>query len=193
MGKPKIAIILSTTREGRFADRPGQWLFELARSRGTADFDVIDLRDFPLPFFNEPKSPAWEPPQNEVAQRWGKKVAGFDGYIFVTAEYNHGVPAVLKNAIDHAYHEFKRKPAAFVGYGGVGAARLIEHLRLVLVELQMAPLRNAVHIAMAEFVGMLQQGKTFADFPYLGQSAELMLDDLVWWTNTLKAGRGAAA
>src|SRR5262249_19541029 len=141
-----------------------------------------------MPFFNEPKSPVWEPPNNEVARRWGRKVAEFDGYIFVTGEYNHGLPAVLKNAIDHAYHEFNRKPAAFVGYGGVGAARSIEHLRLVLIELQMAPLRNAVHIGMAEFVGILQQGKTFADFAYLGQSAEQMLGDLIWWTNSLKAG-----
>ena len=189
MDKPKIAIIVSTTRQGRFADRPAQWIFGLAKGLGTADFEIVDLRDFPLPFFDEPQSPAYGAPKNEAAQRWGKKVAEFDGYIFVTAEYNRSVPGVLKNAIDHLYPQLNRKPAAFVAYGGAGGARGVEHLRLILIELQAAPLRNAVHIGLAEFLGMLQQGKNFADYPYLEQSAKVMLDDLLWWTNTLKAGR----
>jgi NAD(P)H-dependent FMN reductase len=193
MSQSRIGIIISTTREGRFGDKPAQWIFELARARGGADFELIDLRDFPLPFFNELKSPVWESPKNEGARRWSRKVGEFDGFIFVTGEYNHGIPGVLKNALDHTYKEFNRKPAAFVGYGGVGAARAIEHLRLIAVELQVAPLRSAVHVGMAEFLGMLQQGKTFADYPYLGQSAEQMLDDLIWWTNALKAGRQASA
>ena len=189
MGKPKIAIIVSTTRQGRFADRPAQWIFGLAKALGTADFELVDLREYPLPFFDEPQSPAYVAPKNEAAQRWGKKVAEFDGYIFVTAEYNRSVPGVLKNAIDHLYPQLNRKPAAFVAYGAVGGARGVEHLRLILIELQAAPLRNAVHIGLAEFLGMLQQGKNFADYPYLEQSAKVMLDDLLWWTNTLKAGR----
>jgi NAD(P)H-dependent FMN reductase len=193
MSKPKIGIIICTTREGRFGDKPAQWIFELAKAHGGADFEAVDLRDFPLPLFNELKSPAWESPKNEVAQRWGRKVAELDGYVFVTGEYNHGVPGVLKNALDHTYKGFNRKLAAFVGYGGVGAARAVEHLRLILVELQVAPLRNAVHIGMAEFMGLLQQGKTFADYPYLAQSGAQMLGDLIWWTTTLKAGRHASA
>jgi NAD(P)H-dependent FMN reductase len=192
MNKPKIAIIISTTREGRFSERPAQWIFDLAKAHGGADFETVDLRDYPLPFFNEAASPVSVAPKNEAAQRWGSKMAEFDGYIFVTAEYNHGVPAVLKNALDHVYPQFNRKPVAFVAYGGVGGARAVEHLRLILIELQAAPLRNAVHIGLTEFLGMLQQGKTFADYPYLGQSAEAMLEDLLWWTNTLKAGRQAA-
>ena len=193
MAMPRIAIIVSTTREGRFGDKPAQWIFRLAKARGAADFEIVDLRDYPLPLFNEPISPAYAAPKNEVAQRWAKKLAGFDGYIFVTAEYNHSVPGVLKNALDHLFPQLNRKPVAFVGYGAVGAARAVEHLRLIVVELQAAPLRNGVHIGLAEFIGMLQQGKTFADYPYLEQSANVLLDDLLWWTNTLKTGREASS
>ena len=102
-----------------------------------------------------------------VALRWGRKMAELDGYIFVTAEYNHSIPAVLKNALDYAYLEFNRKPATFVGYGGVGAARAVEQLRLILAELQVASLKHTVHINAGEFVAMLTQGKSFDDFPYL--------------------------
>jgi NAD(P)H-dependent FMN reductase len=107
----------------------------------------------------------------------------------VTAEYNRSIPAVLKNALDHVYAEFNRKPAAFVAYGNAGGARAVEQLRLMLVELQVAPIRNAVHIGRVEFVGMLMNGKTFSDFPHLEQAAEAMFDDLIWWATTLRAGR----
>jgi NAD(P)H-dependent FMN reductase len=194
MSTPRIAIIVSTTREGRFADKPAQWIFNLARAHGAANFEVVDLRDYPMPLFNESASPAaGVVPKNPAAQRWGDKVAGFDGYIFVTAEYNRSVPGVLKNAIDYLYPQLNRKPVAFVAYGSVGGARAVEHLRLILIEMQAAPLRNAVHIGLAEFLGMLQQGKTFADYPYLEQSAKVLLDDLQWWTSTLKAGREASS
>jgi NAD(P)H-dependent FMN reductase len=189
MATTKIAIIISTTREGRFGDRPTQWLLDLAATRGGAVFEVVDLRVYPLPFFNEPASPAYVPHENAIARSFGSKIAEFDGYIFITAEYNHGIPAVLKNALDHVYSQFTRKPIAFIGYGGVGAARAVEQLRLVAVELQAAPLRNAVHIGLAEFIGLLQQGKAFSDYSYLEQSANLMLDDLIWWTNALKKAR----
>jgi NAD(P)H-dependent FMN reductase len=129
------------------------------------------------------------PPKNEVAQRWARKIGELDGFVFVTAEYNHGIPAVLKNTLDYAYAEYNRKPAAFVGYGGVGGARAVEQLRLVLSELQVAPLRHAVHVGGSEFLAMFLQGKTFAEFPYLDDTVKPMLDDLVWWANALKAGR----
>jgi NAD(P)H-dependent FMN reductase len=187
--KPKIGIILSTTRPNRFADKAAQWLMSLTNSRDDAAFELVDLRDYPMPFFEEPASPLYAPPKNEAAQRWGKKITELDGFIFVTAEYNHGMPAVLKNALDYAYAEYNRKPAAFVGYGGVGGARSVEQLRLVLAELQVATLRHAVHVGGSEFIGMFLQGKTFADFPYLNDTVKPMLDDLVWWANTLKAGR----
>jgi NAD(P)H-dependent FMN reductase len=191
---PKIGIILGTTRQGRFADKPAKWIFDLAQAHGGAQFEVVDLRDWPMPFFDEPFSPArGVPPTNEVAQRWTKKVAELDGFLFVTAEYNHSIPAVLKNALDYVYKEFNRKPAAFIAYGGVGGARAVEHLRLIATELQIAPLRDAVHIGRAEFVGMLMEGKGFDDYPHLGATAQSMLADLLWWTNTLKAARDADA
>jgi NAD(P)H-dependent FMN reductase len=188
---PRIGIVLGSTREGRFADRPTEWLMSLAKLRTDATFEMVDLRDYLMPFFDEPRSPMMVPPRNEVALRWGKKLAELDGFIFITPEYNHGIPAVLKNALDYAYGEFNRKPATFVAYGNVGGARSVEQLRLVLAELQVASLKYTVHIGYAEFLGMLMQGKTFADFPYLEQSAVKMLDELVWWTNTLRAGRAA--
>ena len=190
---PRIGVILSTTRAGRFADKPTEWLMNLAKPRTDAVFEVVDLRDYPMPFFDEPRSPITLPPKNEVALRWADKLAQLDGFIFVTAEYNHGIPAVLKNALDYAYKEFNRKPATFVAYGSAGGARAVEQLRLVLAELQVASLRHAVHIGYAEFVGMLMQGKTFADYPHLDASAEKMLGDLVWWANTLRAGRTTTA
>lgn len=189
MSTPRIGIIISTTREGRFGDRAAAWIRDIAAQRGDMDVELLDLRDYPLPFFSESTSPAWAPPRNEVAQRWAQWVAAMDGYIFVTAEYNHGIPAVLKNALDYAYKEFNRKPAAYVGYGGVGAARAIEQLRLVNVELQMAPTRAAVHISGADFMAMFLHGKSFAETPHLEPAARTMLDDFNWWVRALKNAR----
>jgi NAD(P)H-dependent FMN reductase len=188
--RPKIGIIISTTRPGRFADIPTNWLFDIASERTDAEFEIVDLRDYPMPFFEEKVAPHMAPPQNEVALRWGRKIASFDGYIFVTAEYNHGIPAVLKNAIDHLFPEIQRKPAAFVGYGGAGAARAIGQLELVL---NAATLKYAVHIGMIEMMGMLREGKSMADYPYLDDSARRMLDELVWWADALKQGRSRDA
>jgi len=189
---PRIGIIIGSTREGRFGEKPAHWIYELARQRTDLSFELIDLRDHPLPFFNEAGAPAWGPVKNEAAQRWAAKLDTLDGLIVVTPEYNHGPSAVLKNAIDWAYKEFIRKPIGFVGYGGVGAARAVEQLRLIAVEMQMAPVRNAVHIGMVEFLGIWQQGKTFEDFPHLAQAASGMLEDLAWWTKALKNAREAA-
>lgn len=188
---PRIGIVLGSTREGRFADRPAEWLMNIAKARTDATFELVDLRDYPMPFFDEPRSPMIVPPKNEVALRWGQKVAELDGFVFITAEYNHSITAVLKNALDYAYSEFNRKPATFVGYGNAGGARGVEQLRLILAELQVASLKHAVHIGYTEFLGMLMQGKTFEDFPHLEQSAARALDDLLWWTKTLRAGRNA--
>jgi NAD(P)H-dependent FMN reductase len=190
--QPRIGVIIASTREGRFGEKPGHWIYELARQRTDLAFELIDLRDHRLPYFEEPMSPAWAPVKDEAAQRWAAKLATLDGLIVVTPEYNHGPPAVLKNVFDYAYAEFNRKPIAFVGYGGVGAARAVEQLRLVATELQMAPVRSAVHIGMVEFLGVWQQGKTFEDFPHLGQAAKAMLDDLAWWTKALKSAREAS-
>ncbi len=192
MNEPvKIGIILGSTRAARFADRPAAWLLELAQGREDVVFEIVDLRDYPLPFFDEAKSPMREPSKHEVAIRWGRKMAELDGFVFVTGEYNHGIPASLKNALDYLYAEWNRKPAAFVAYGGAGGARAIEQLRLILVELQVAPSRFAVHLTGPDYLGVLLHGKSFSDFPHLAHTANLMLDDLLWWTRTLRAGRHA--
>jgi NAD(P)H-dependent FMN reductase len=193
MAQPlRIGIILGSTRTGRFADRPAEWLFGIAKRREGVTFELVDLRDYPMPFFDELKSPMRERPKNEVAQKWARKLGELDAFVFVTGEYNRSIPGVLKNAIDHVYAEFNRKPAAFVAYGNAGGARAIEQLRLMLVELQVAPLRNAVHIiGRAEFMDLLMNQKTFSDFPHLEQAAEAMLDDLIWWATTLRAGRSS--
>ena len=190
---PRIGVIVGSTRQGRFGDRPANWIGEIARRRTDLAVELIDLRDYPLPMFDEPASPAWRPAANPIAQRWCARLATLDGLIVVTPEYNHGYSAVLKNALDHAYAEFARKPIGFVGYGGVGAARAIEQLRLVAIELQMAPVRNAVHIGMVEFLGVMQQGKALDDFPHLAQSATSLLDDIAWWARALRAARDVDA
>jgi NAD(P)H-dependent FMN reductase len=189
MSKSKIGIILSTTRAGRFADKVAAWLLELAAARQGVEFELVDLRDYPLPFFDEPASPLRAPPKNEIARRWTKKLDAFDGFIFVTAEYNHGIPAVLKNAIDYAYQQFVKKPAAYVGYGGVGAARAIEQLRLINIEQQMAPLKSSVHVGGADFIDLLVHGKSLAERPHLVPSVNAMLEELSWWTRALKHAR----
>ena len=189
MAKLKIAIVISTTRAARFGHKPAQWVQDIAAQRDDIATEIVDLRDFPMPFFDEVASNAWVPSQNPVAQRWQKKVAEFDGYIFVTAEYNRGIPAVLKNALDYAYPEWNRKAAAYVGYGSVGAARSIEQLRLVCVELQMAPTRAGVHIQGADFVAALMQGKDIRELTYLEKNSKDMLDELHWWASALMVAR----
>lgn len=192
MGNPNIAVIMSTTRAKRFADIPAGWICGLAKARGDMDTELIDLRDYPMPFFDEVASNAWVPSQNEVAREWQRKIAGFDGYIFITAEYNRGIPAVLKNALDYAYPEWNRKPAACLGYGSVGGARAVEQLRLICIELQMAPTRSGVHIQGPDFFAALQDGRPLADIPFIAENAAAMLDELHWWANALKAARTGA-
>ena len=189
MAKPKLAVVIGSIRANRFADHPAQWIAEIARQSGKFDVELIDLKDYPLPFFAEAGSPMYAPTQNEVAQRWQKKVAEFDAYVFTAAEYNRGPTAVLKNALDYAYSEWSNKPVSFVGYGGVGGARAVEQLRLNAVELQMAPIRHGVHIQLPVYLAVLKEGKKLRDFDFLNQNAKDMLDQLAWWTNALKAAR----
>ena len=189
MSKPKIGIIVGSTRPTRFADKPTAWIAKFAKERTDIDVEIVDIRDYNLPFFDEMASNAWMPSKSEAAQKWQKKIGSFDGFIIVAAEYNHGPTASLKNALDQAYKEWNRKPVAFVGYGGVGAARAIEQLRLHAVELQMAPTRAAVHISGSDFMGALQQGKPLEELEHLSQGARDTIDQLVWWTHALKAAR----
>lgn len=186
---PKIGVIISTTRDARFGEKVAQWFMQLAAQRTDLQFELIDLRDYQLPFFNEKASTMRMPSQNSESVRWQKKLAEFDGYVVVTAEYNHAPSAILKNALDYAYGEWIRKPIAFVGYGTVGAARAVEQVRQISVELQMAPIRSAVHIQGGDFMGLLMGQKTLEELEYLPPLVNNMLDDLAWWTNALKIAR----
>jgi NAD(P)H-dependent FMN reductase len=194
MTKPKIAIIVSSTRPTRFADIPTAWIKAQAEARGDMDVEVVDLRDYPMPFFDEVASNAWAPTQNPVAVKWQKKIAEFDGYIFVVAEYNRSITGALKNALDQAYVEWAHKPAGVIAYGSVGGARATEHLRLIAVELQMVPTRNGVHIGGGEFAkvhpGFGGSGNLADIEGAIAPSAKAMLDDVVWWAKATKAARG---
>jgi NAD(P)H-dependent FMN reductase len=189
MTKPRIAVILASSREGRFGDKPARWIRDIAARRGDLEVELLDLRDHPLPFFDEPRSPAYGAPEDAEAQRWAKTLARFDGFLFVTPEYNRSIPAVLKNALDYAYGEWNRKPAAFLGYGPIGAARAVEQLRLMAVELQMAPTRTGIHIGMDPYLAVAKGEKSLADFDHLAKGAKATLDELAWWARALKSAR----
>ena len=193
MSKPKIGIIIGSTREGRFADHPAQWIKAQAEKHGAFDVELIDLRDYPMPFFDEPASPAWAPSKDETAQRWQKKIDSLDGFIVIAAEYNRAPTGVLKNALDYAYNEWNNKPVAFVGYGSAGGARSIEQLRLIAIELQMAPIRSGVHIQWAVYEPVAKGEKKLEDFDFLNDTAKGVLDQLSWWANALKAARAKSA
>ncbi len=187
----KVGLIVGSTRPNRFADIPVPWLVEGASARRDLQLTVLDLRDFRLPFFNEPASPmatggVFSVPE---AEAWRKRISEFDAFVAIVAEYNHGPTAVLKNSFDSALNEWQRKPIAFVGYGGVGAARAIETLRGVVIELQMAPIRHEVNIGVEPFLGILRQGRALNDYEYLVRSREAMFDHLVWWGEALRAAR----
>lgn len=190
--KPRIALIIGSTRPTRFADTPAQWMLRQAQARGDIEVELVDLRDHPLPFFDEMASNLWMPSQNPEALRWQERIAGFDGFIFVVAEYNHSITAVLKNALDQAYKEWNRKPFTAIGYGGVGAARAIEHLRGIGVELQMVSTKSAVHIGGADAMAIHPH---FGGQPIETIEANLLpaataaLEELVWWARATMAAR----
>jgi NAD(P)H-dependent FMN reductase len=189
MTKPKLAIIVGSIRPNRFADHAARWIEEIARQRRDFEVELIDLKDYPMPLFAEEASPFYAPSKDAVARRWQEKLAEFDAFIFTAAEYNRGPTPVLKNALDYAYAEWNNKPVSFVGYGGVGGARAIEQLRLHAIELQMAPIRTAIHILWPTYLAVVKEGKKLSDFDYLNQSARDMLDQLAWWTAALKTAR----
>jgi NAD(P)H-dependent FMN reductase len=192
--KPKIALIIGSTRKTRFADKPAQWMLKQMQARDDLEVELVDLRDFDLPLFDEMASNAYMPSQDQRAVAWQKKISGFDGYVFVVAEYNHSITGSLKNALDQAYVDWAKKPMGAIGYGGVGAARAIEHLRGIAVELQMVPVRNAVHIGGGDFYRVGPYNPNAEPIEAIegsiGGSASATLDDVVWWANATKAARG---
>ena len=187
-----IQVIIGTTREGRFSERVAHWVLENLRTRQDIEVELVDLRDHPLPFFDG-AAPARAPrdyPSDEVA-RFGQTVDRADGYIVLAGEYNHGYPAVLKNAFDWTFVEWQRKPVAHVGWGGVGGARAVEQLRQVAVEFEMAPLRHAVHILPDVIIAARQTDDPADTTPFASLEPRLktLVDDLIWWAAALRTAR----
>jgi len=149
-----------------------------------------------MPFFDQPLPPAMpgRPPyENEVVKKWTAEIAQSDGFIFVTPEYNYGPSAVLKNALDWVYPEWNRKAAAFVSYGSAMGARGVQHLRMTAIELQLAPVLSSVHIPVATLWAHFQGGDVNAGLAELAAAATTMIDELLWWTEALKAARTTAS
>ncbi|MGI3786080.1 MAG: NADPH-dependent FMN reductase [Janthinobacterium lividum] len=185
-----IEVVLSTTREDRFSALVGEWVAASLGAYDGLEVEVVDLRDHPLPFFDG-APPAKFPrqyPTREVA-RLGERLDRADAYVMLVAEYNHGYPAVLKNAIDWTFVEWRHKPVTFVGWGNVGGARAIEQLRLVAVELEMAPLRHAVSILPDVMVRSRQASDPAAVLAELAPKLDLLAADLIWWTKALGSAR----
>jgi NAD(P)H-dependent FMN reductase len=187
-----VQVITGTTREGRFSEKVARWVIEHLDARGDFDVELVDLRDHPLPFFDAPPpAKAARQYSREDVARLGRTIDRADAFVVLTAEYNHGYPAVLKNAMDWTFVEWQRKPITFVGWGNVGGARAVEQLRQVAVEYEMAPLRHAVHI-LPEIMVSARQTNDEADttaFTPLEPKLKVLADDLAWWTTTLAAGR----
>lgn len=193
MQQPRIALIIASIRTNRMGHKPAQWLHRLASQRSDLQVEIVDLKDYPLPLFDEVASNAYAPTQDPVGQRWQKKLAEFDGYVWITPEYNHAPPGAFKNALDFAFVEWNHKAVGFFGYGGVGAARAIEQLRLVAAELRMVSVVPSVHLAGADFLDVWQKGKDIATLTYLEETAHKMLNELVWWATVLKQARATGA
>jgi len=192
MSRPRIAIILGSTRDSRFGEKPARWIETRARQQDW-EVEFVDLKDFDLPLFNEVASNAWAPSQSPAARAWQERIDSFDGYIFVTPEYNRSITGALKNALDQAYVEWNRKAFGIVSYGSVGGTRAAEHLRTIGIELQMASTRSAVHIGGSDFFAvhpMGQQNKPLSEIEgSIGNSADAMLGELDWWTRATMAAR----
>lgn len=192
---PRIGVILGTTRDSRFGLAPAEWIVARAKARGDWQVDLIDLKDHPLPLFNEVASNAWMPSQDAAAVKWQETLAQYDGFIFVTPEYNRSITGALKNALDQAYVEWNRKAFGIVSYGSVGGTRAAEHLRTIGIELQMASTRSAVHIGGGDFFSVHPLGGDPKPIETLeasiGASADAMLSELDWWTRATMAARAA--
>lgn len=183
-----LQIILGSIRQGRIAKPVGDWTYEFTKKAAACTVELIDLKEWNLPMFDLPKSPIMGDYQDENQKKWARKVAEGDAYLFISPEYNHGYSPALKNALDYLYAEWNRKPATFVAYGGVEGARSVEQLRGVLVELQIAPLREALHIRN---VFKKVQNEQFQPEEFDEKQLATVLDELLWWGKALKRARAS--
>jgi NAD(P)H-dependent FMN reductase/ketosteroid isomerase-like protein len=185
----KIGIVLGSTRPGRMGDQVARWVHERAEQRTDAEFELIDLRDHPLPHLEEPPGFSGQY-EDERTRAWAAVVAACDGFVFVTPEYNHSVPGVLKNAMDHVHVEWNTKAAGFVSYGGVGGARSVEQLRLVCGALQLADVAPQVTLPLAtEF----ENRTVFKPGEYQLAALDTVLDHVVAWSTALAPLRSGDA
>jgi NAD(P)H-dependent FMN reductase len=190
----KVQIIVGSSRPQRNADRVVPWVVERAEEHPGLEVELLDLRDWELPMFEEQSAIFHESPIPEFAsaivEEWNYKIAEADGYIFITPEYNHSIPAVLKNAIDSVFESFalRNKPAAFVGYsrGMAAGIRAVEQLAMIAIETELIPLRNAVLIARVESA-FGEDGRPID--PASETSLEILLEDLAWWATVLRRAR----
>ncbi|MFG2357932.1 NADPH-dependent FMN reductase [Streptomyces sp. NPDC048521] len=186
MSDLKIAIILGSTRPGRNGKAVADWVVDRAGARTAAEYELVDLADYPLPHLDEAIPPSMGQYQGEHTKAWAAKIAEFDGYIFVTPEYNHSTSGVLKNAIDYLYGEWNNKAAAFVSYGSLGGARAIEHLRAVASELQLAHVRQQLSFSLFtdfENFSLFKPGEQH------DAAATTLFEQLESWTRALKTVR----
>ena len=182
----KVGIILGSTRPGRNGEAVSQWTYETANKRSDADFELVDIRDFNLPLLDEPIPPSMGQYTKEHTKIWSAKIDSFDAYVFVTAEYNHGIPGALKNAIDFLFKEWNNKVAGFVSYGGAGGVRAVEQLRLVMAELKVATVRTQVQLSLhTDFENFTK----FKPAPFQEKAANTMLDEVIAWGDALKVLR----
>jgi len=179
----KIAIILGSTRPGRNGKAVADWVLAQAQNRTGATYELVDLLDYPLPHLDESIPPSVGQYAGEHTKAWAEKIAEYDGFVFVTPEYNHSTSGVLKNAIDYLYAEWNNKAAGFVSYGSLGGARAIEHLRGISAELQIATVRQQLSFSM------FTDFENFSEFrpgPQHEAAATVLFDQLESWTGALK-------
>jgi NAD(P)H-dependent FMN reductase len=179
----RIGIIIGSTRPGRNGEAVAQWAFELASKRSDAQFELVDLADFSLPLLDEGMPPAMGQYSQPHTKAWSSKISSFDGFVFVTPEYNRSTSGALKNAIDFLYQEWTNKAAGFIGYGSNGGTRAVESLRLIMGELQVADVRNQVALGlMTDFTNY----RSFTPQAYQEASLTAMLDQVVAWSAALR-------
>ncbi|HEX7695072.1 MAG TPA: NAD(P)H-dependent oxidoreductase [Sphingomonas sp.] len=181
----RISVIVGSVREGRISLPIARWVMDRIAAREEFDAELLDLAQWDLPMFAEPFPPATGR-YSERQRAWAEQIATADGYILVAPEYNHGMSAVLKNALDTVYAEWSRKPVAFVAHGGMGGARSVEQLRQVTAAMEMAPLSAAVHLQGA---AKLREGDRFNAGEIEDRRLSALFDELLWWGRALKAAR----
>ncbi|MFE0588879.1 NADPH-dependent FMN reductase [Micromonospora echinospora] len=185
----RIGIIIGSTRPGRNGEQVAKWVFDIAARRDDAEFELVDLADYPLPHLDEPIPASLGQYQQEHTKRWAAKIASFDGFVIVTPEYNHSTSGVLKNAIDYLFAEWNNKAVGFVSYGSAGGARAVEHLRLIAGELKMADVRQQVVLSlMTEF----ENFSVFKPGDYNLPAVNTLLDEVVAWSKALAPLRATA-